>query len=342
MPPRRRLRSGSSQQDHDTTTVSALPNELLVRVMSAVARQPSFRGLCRVECVSRAWRDLAKARESELWQHVLTQRWSKQPALDALGVGPRRQVMLLAADGNQPRLTTKHLLDSFDFRIEIVVGDSSPLVATASLQGGWESLRLAADARDQGFEGSFGMRAVFPDAQLQAQPVLSLPSLPHAAFNWGSEHTLPQPLDATLKLRVMVRCRSDAKVAILLSTVQSLRQWNAHPRYWWSADGEDEEVACVGNFHHPVVITNVPWAISPTPVPLWGGSVRVEMEMYWSGPTGGWANESRRELNIEHIARVYCPRHPSEGPPQPQYLKLSDIATILKAPDGATGALLWV
>ena len=99
MPPRRRLRSGSSQQDHDTTTVSALPNELLVRVMSAVARQPSFRGLCRVECVSRAWRDLAKARESELWQHVLTQRWSKQPALDVLGVGPRRQVMLLAADG---------------------------------------------------------------------------------------------------------------------------------------------------------------------------------------------------------------------------------------------------
>ena len=46
--------------------MESLPPEMLLHVLRYVAKLPSCRELCRAECVSRTWRDVAKQNEAEI------------------------------------------------------------------------------------------------------------------------------------------------------------------------------------------------------------------------------------------------------------------------------------
>eukprot|EP00964_Phaeocystis_antarctica_P000913 scaffold518_cov55-Phaeocystis_antarctica.AAC.5 len=110
MPPSTRSRRAADPQAEDPPiTVDALPPELRLRIMSLLGAQPSPRALCRAACTSTLWRDLARANEEMLWRPMVALRWRSQPALESMGVGARRQYVLLAKNVRQPRATTESL-----------------------------------------------------------------------------------------------------------------------------------------------------------------------------------------------------------------------------------------
>ena len=147
-----------------------------------------------------------------LWQPMVERRWRKQPALESMGVGPRRQYMVLAEKFQKPRITPESVSAAYEFVLEVVVGDLAPAVATA-----WEPIDggFKADVHPElGWESPVRFMAEFPDLRLQAPPLRG------DQIDFEDDDTQPQPLDERMHLRLMVKRRSDAKVAILL-TIQT-------------------------------------------------------------------------------------------------------------------------
>ena len=101
-------------------------------------------------------------REEALWRPILNQRWRAQPALDQMGVSPRRQFMMLADTVATPRVTKDAISSEFDFYVELVVGDMAPAVAKADLTGGWYE--------PMSCEFDIGLVAKFPEIELFARP----------------------------------------------------------------------------------------------------------------------------------------------------------------------------
>ena len=74
-------------------TIDSLPNELFLRVLSHL---PNVSGLCRASAVCSLWRATVLTNEEVLWRPLVQARWRTQQALAALGVGWKRQYMLLS------------------------------------------------------------------------------------------------------------------------------------------------------------------------------------------------------------------------------------------------------
>lgn len=335
-PRRAATRAVVQAEQASVVTMEALPPEMRLHVLRYVAKQPSYRGLCRMECVSRTWRDLAKQHEAELWQLVLARRIGQQSALEDLGVGPRRQVKLLANKYVQQRITTQQLESEYDFRMELKVGDAAPSVATTmKLKDGWFDAGPYMHGWDVGLE----FEAHFPDVDLQKRPVNT--GLP---FNWNFATTVPQPIDEPCKLRIIVKRRSDSMVAILLTTDLDLKQWVTAGLHGFFAEGEeDEEVTCIQTNDNHILTSAPPWTFTPNIAPLWNGRVFLEARMWWAGRVGNWNAPSMHKLVITDLCQVYRP-HPHAFGEQcrHEYMRLADLDAILKAPECAGNALRWV
>ena len=351
MPPRTRSHRAAELQAHQRTqsrqkskrrlfppciTVDNLPPELLLRIMSLLGAQPSPQALCRAACTSTSWRDLARANEEYLWRPMVALRWRSQPALESLGVGARRQYVLLAKSVQKPRATPASLQAAYQFSVEIIVGDMPPMVSAAELRGGWFEYGPGMP----GWEMPIQVDAHFPELKLQAPPPrVNINS--RISWDEGHELTQPQPIDEPLELRVIVKRRSDEKVAVLLSLATQLRDWMPHPRYGFG-DDDQAETACVGMGcigKEPLRVWPPPSWVEPTGRELVGGSYGLEVEMYWAGPADRWGNRDENLLRIDGLKRAF---YQWGREPQTEELALADLAAILLAPDCAHGALRWV
>ena len=339
MPPSTRSRRAADPQAEDPPiSVDALPPELRLRIMSLLGAQPSPRALCRAACTSTLWRDLARVNEEMLWRPMVALRWRSQPALESMGVGARRQYVLLAKNVRQPRATLSSVQAAYQFSVEIVVGDMPPMVSRAELRGGWYDL----GRNGEDWEMPIQVDAHFPDLKLQAPPHTT-----YGGISWNhpyDESTQPQPIDEPLQLRVIVKRRSDQKVAVLLSLATQLRDWRPHPRYGFgrNEDERDAEVACIGMGcigMQPLRVSPPPSWVVPTGRELVGGCYGLEMEMWWAGPADRWENREENLLRIDGLHRAF---YQQGYGPRNEALALADLATILLKPEYAQGALRWV
>ena len=293
-----------------------------------------------------------------MWQPMVAQRWRAQPAFDMMHVGPLRQFQLLARRWAQPRVSVASLSAEFDFLVELKVGDMAPAVAKPTLDGGWREL-----GSRHGFEDGLSITATFPELELLAPPQLS--SFGFDWDGWPGSATLPTPLDEVIEFRMLVQRRSDHKAAVLFQGRSALSDWQVTSRHWWSeagAQSEDQEHACIelpplsgpASRRHFELRPPPPWVQEPTSERLrWEGApwrggqdagwpqhrYGLEARLYWAGPAGRWGGESRRELTIEHLARV-C--HWSNGGRHSTGITLADLETALKAPACSKAALRWV
>ena len=198
--------------------------------------------------------------------------------------------MLLAKSVQKPRATPASLQAAYQFSVEIIVGDMPPMVSAAELRGGWFEYGPGMP----GWEMPIQVDAHFPDLKLQAPPPrVNINS--RISWDEGQELTQPQPIDEPLELRVIVKRRSDEKVAVLLSLATQLRDWMPHPRYGFG-DDDQAETACVGMGcigKEPLRVWPPPSWVEPTGRELVGGSYGLEVEMYWAGPADRWGNRDR-------------------------------------------------
>eukprot|EP00964_Phaeocystis_antarctica_P000914 scaffold518_cov55-Phaeocystis_antarctica.AAC.6 len=212
-----------------------------------------------------------------------------------------------------------------------------PMFSSAELRGGWNDL----GPQGEGWEMPIQVDAHFPDLKLQAPPRTT-----YGGISWNhpyDESTQPQPIDEPLQLRVIVKRRSDQKVAVLLSLATQLRDWRPHPRYGFgrNEDERDAEVACIGMGcigMQPLRVSPPPsWAV-PTGRELVGGCYGLEMEMWWAGPADRGENREENLLRIDGLHRAF---YQQGYGPRNEALALADLAAILLKPEYAQGALRW-